>query len=432
MLNHFFQKHTSDIKSKITHPLYFLMDFCGHDGKQDILQNYIKREPNYDLAFCSTWQLAFGDSSNQKHFEMAPDKEYFLVDFLNAIQDKSLSHLPAMREVAVGERIGYQRIHGRAEHFNYYGLVKDRTTDEAGVKELIEGILSGQKQGFNELRIVLEEMDCQLVLKEDGLYVLDDNVDLKKLDLTSQEVIDAVLKEYHKGACSNQQDRLCVIIRKSLEERMARERGIFSNFLADMKKAETDETKIKTIALVIRDLMQLHLYWDGNGRSLFLFANWLLHTHHLPLFYPTNMCVFDANSIDKMYKEIIEGQQRFTDSFGTKDELTEGLNTYRTLILDLEKLIYTQALPTKELSILNTSFAKRELNLLFRQLTTNTNTIGILKFLLDNADALHVNIFEKGKASGKDALDVAKEHHNEAAIELLSTYWPAEQASLKA
>ena len=80
----------------------FIIDFRNADGSQDTLQDYINREPDYDLAFCKTWQTVFGELENKKliHdflFEKTDDrtpskKIEFLVNYLELIQENSLQH----------------------------------------------------------------------------------------------------------------------------------------------------------------------------------------------------------------------------------------------------------------------------------------------------------------------------------------------------
>lgn len=428
MLSKFFK---NPINSTAIHPIFFALDFRASTGKQDSLQNYVKRETDYDIAFCSAWQFAFNDALGKRKFDNIENKTGFLIGLLENIHDQSLQHLPKVREVIVGNQKGYQRIHGRATEWNYYGLVKDWTANQAGLQEFIEAILDGKKKGFNELNIRLEETDQRLILKENGLYVLLEGDRLQKLDLSRENIIKKILDEFNKGPCKDGSDRIIVYILKHHQQRLHREHEILTAFLEKMEHAETNEAKTKTIALMIRDLMQMHLYWDGNGRALFIFANWLMDLYDLSPFYPTNMCIFDANSIDKMYSEIIQGQQRFVAAFGSKEELTSGLKAYSRCISELKNLITNGQYSPADLKTLNATFASRDLNLLFRQMATNSNKLPILEYMLVNQDQLNIDIHEKGKTSGKDAFDIAKEKNNEPAIDLLSEDWPDQQANIQ-
>jgi Fic/DOC family len=428
----FFQKNNNNKEEKVTHPTYFIIDFQTLKGNQDTLQNYIKREPNYDLAFCSAWQFVFGSLAHKEKFEAGQDKVNFLIKFLDSIHDNSLQHMPNRRKIYRDNRrigYGYQAIQGRAE-FNYYGIYKDWTSDQKGIEELIQEILDGKKYGFNELNIKLEETEQRLILTENGLHLLEGEV-LKKLELSRNKIIKTIIDEYNKGPCSDGSDRLILMVVKNSKERSIRQQLIFSEFLEKIQLSRTNEDKINTIASFMRDLMQLHLYWDGNGRSLFIFANWLLWVNDLPLFYPTNMCVFDANSHEKMYSEVNEGQKRFSELFGNKENLTGALNNYQTLITKLKQLINDPGISREDRETLNNTFLSRELNLLFRQSATSPNKINILKFLLENASILNVDIYEKGKTSGKDALEVAKSNCNGLAVEELSIHWLPNQRNSK-
>jgi hypothetical protein len=128
-----------------------------------------------------------------------------------------------------------------------------------------------------------------------------------------------------------------------------------------------------------------------------------------------------------MNNEVIQGQKRFATMFSDESSLTTALKKYHDLMLELHNLISDSTLSEKDFITLNTNFKNRDLNLLFRQSATNSNKIEILKFLLNNASILNVNIYEKGKKSQKDAHDVAVEFSNNLAIAELSPHWLSKQ-----
>jgi ankyrin repeat protein len=157
------------------------------------------------------------------------------------------------------------------------------------------------------------------------------------------------------------------------------------------------------------------MFADGNGRTVFIFANLLLSMNNLPPFYPNNMCIFDANSMPRMVREVIEGQKRFRAMFGTKEEFNHNLEAYKKAVENLSALILTKF--TKIKSIV-TALNERNFNLLLRQSAISEDRIELLKFLLENHSFLNIDPSSAGQTSGT-ALDIAKKHGNEEACRLL-------------
>lgn len=415
------------------HATQFIIDFRNASGGQDTLQDYVERETDYDLAFCDTWQsyfgkpdfkkvsqdLLFGKENNTNILE----KIHYLMQLLEKIQIISLQHLADFK--TVGNK--YKPLKGRAK-FNWFGLVKDHTADEKGICHLVNAILTGEKQGFNILQINTDSPTKYFLVNETGLIAIRGQ-EMYAIDYSKEQIIDFVVTEFNKGKCQGKQLRLGLQSVKSIEERITQEQKLFQIFFEKMQHADTEQAKIETIATTMQDIMQLHIYCDGNGRSLFILANWLFWLLDIPLFYPDNMCIFDANSLKKMCSEIAEGQDRFRDLFSDELTLTTALTSYRESILKLSNLINNSKLPKNDLQTLNTNLKKRNVNILFRQSAAHAEGIKILKFLIENKDILNINIYEKGQKSGKDALDVAKDHANDLAINELSCHWPCEPSN---
>ena len=131
-------------------------------------------------------------------------------------------------------------------------------------------------------------------------------------------------------------------------------------------------------------------------------------------FYPNNMCVFDANSVNTMVKEVVEGQERFSSMFGTNEELTENLKEYKFTV---------ESLKTKysKFNDLMKTIKDRNFNLLLRQAATIKNSTELLEYLLKNMHILNIDINSKGQKSGT-ALDVAINQGNGPAEKLLKGY----------
>lgn len=399
----------------------FMIDYVSVTGALESLQDYVRRETNYDLAFCTAWQFLF-DDKHRKNYNESSNQPLFLVKLLDDLQAKAMGHLPHHHEIDLGYgQTGIQPIQGRVSFaYNYYGLVKDWSADEAGIQELVSDILTGKKGDFNELVIHSDTPGKgPHVLKNDGLYI-ETHSSLKKLPLSTREIMDFILKEFRKGPSKSGSDRMNLYVIHG-GKRTERELMILSQYCEEIKSAETPDQKIHVIGNTMRNLMQLHLYYDGNGRSMVMLANWLLYTNGLPLFYPDNMCIFDANSLKKIHQLITDGQTRFRHLFHDEPRLTASLTAWRETVMALNELINAQPLIKKELDVLKISFKNRDFNLLLRQSAANPRIIDLLRFLLRQKDALNIDVFAKGK-SGKDVFDVANERNNQDAILALEPY----------
>ena len=84
--------------------------------------------------------------------------------------------------------------------------------------------------------------------------------------------------------------------------------------------------------------MLLHPYHDGNGRTFYILTNLLLHQNQLKPTHLKNMCLYEGLTVERLVREVIEGQERFEAHFGSLDELSNGLYDYETAVLQLQKL----------------------------------------------------------------------------------------------
>ena len=424
-----------------SHPTYFMIDLESPTG-QVTLQKFMSQEKNYDLAFCETWQEIIHPS---KDFKITNAEK--LLKLLDVIQKSSLRHLPALKKVA-GEG-NYERTHGRADGKNWYGISKNCNTDEQGIVDLLEKIWIA-KDDF-QLVVLTDDKSKRYIITNKEFILVTNNGEnqeiLFKNDESNKEslnkIIQIVMPLYHKGDSPDGTFRMLIFRDCKADEREKKAIKIFNTYLEGIKAAEKPKTeesketkskvseataklkgsdleKIKIIALTIRDHMQLHRYYDGNGRSLYLLANLLLHQNKLPMFYPRNMCMFDGNSLDKMIQEIVAGQERFAKMFGNVAQLTVGLNTYSNAVLEIQQ-IFVNKFSEDAHNSLKIACDDRNFDLLLRQTAQKEKYFVLLEFLLNNKSILNINISAKGEKWGT-ALDIAKKCKNQKAIELLAKH----------
>lgn len=406
---------STDTFSILPHPTLIAIDYGDaiHEGK--MIPEFVKNETDYDIAFCKAWAIA--QNAKERDFSKA-DK---LLNLLDRIQAAALSHLPVNLKV---ERC-IQRLNGRVTNQNYFGLLPNFNSDEKGVRDLMAKMFFAKD---NTSHLIVKTGDPmypsyrlssnKLVILEKGVETNEREVLLEAQDKKEQyeEICDTLLPFYRRGLTDSGHDPLVLHINMSKRDREIKAKQIIGNYLNTIKSAANDKDKITTIAILIKDLTQLHLYYDGNGRSLYILANRLFQHHQLPLTYPQSMCVFEGNSIETMLKEVQEGQERFTSYFGSNTRLTNGLRDYKEKIEELEVLT-TRFSNNDELKAIVKS---RKLDILLRKSASSSDALSLqlLKFLIDNAATLNLDIRAKGRTSG-NALDVAAKHGNQQAVVLL-------------
>ncbi|CCB86349.1 unknown protein [Parachlamydia acanthamoebae UV-7] len=393
----------------IQHTTQFMLDYKHAVTNERVsLGEFMKNEKNYDIAFCRAWEeIEPFHISNQT----TPND---LLMTLDKIQKCSISHLDNQKQ-------------GRAER-NFFGISKGYPTDEEGIKDLIIKIWV-DKEPFILQVLAEDNLEEAYILTKDDLKYYNNagqtinikpssNDRTKTVSLMFQKIIPC----YRKGDCLGR-ERLILKNHSAPNERETAALKIFEKFLNMMKiECLSTNEKIETIATTMRDLLQQHIYYDGNARSLYILSNFLLQQYGLEMFYPENMCLFDANSKGKMVSEICIGQNRFANIFGDEKALTENLKKYKQTVLDLQELINTQTLKSQSINTLQSAFDERNFNLLLRLSATISGNTTLLKFLLENAKVLNIDITASGKKSGT-ALDIAVKGSNQEAITLLQIYW---------
>jgi Fic/DOC family len=394
-----------------SHPTQFLIDLedMGGKGKPCTLKSFMEREKNYDLAFCKAWKVFIINADTP-----LPDSNAFL-HLLDTIQSAALSHLSEFKTEKE-----LQTLQGRAckeEGFNYFCL-SSQCSDRGGVQDLINKIFSGENL---ELHIRKINKDYFILnnkkFTKKNMLLNEAETIFFKTDNAKNYIMNTILSFYRD--MGTKEIRYILVVNQTMgRQRQEKALEIIDLYFKKIREAESEEDKIKIVAFAMRDLLQLHLYWDGNGRSLYILANLLLHQNGLPLFYPTNMCLFDANSIKKIVEEIKEGQKRFKFFFGNKTMLTQGLELYSKTVQKLQTLVKAQFSSFPKIS---NSLSERNFNLLLRQSSSDKEFFLLLKFLLKHSKELGIDIASFGEKSGT-ALDVAKKFNNEEGIGLLQKY----------
>ncbi|MDP1879920.1 MAG: Fic family protein [Parachlamydiaceae bacterium] len=387
------------------HSTQIMIDLVSsyNTNTQPTLQNFILREKNYDLAFCSAWEkgMQLESFKNSKSFLNALDEIYSL----------AMSHLPKFERVGKG----FKPLQGRTFALNYYGLLKNVCSDEEGIKDIIRKIWIDQE---DDLELCLRNNElCYVVSKDNVILDSDENtIPMNLVGDTRQETLSQIFNLL-MPLYTNENGSLDpgVLCRKSNGvEREKKALKTIDRYFELINLEDSPVNKIRVIASTIRDLMQIHLYFDGNGRSLYILANVLFKQNNLQPFYPKNMCMFDGNSIEKMESELLEGQERFSTFFGSLSDLNDRLKNYSDCIIELKNL-------TNNHKTVQKLFDERNFNLLLRQSASNSITLDLLEFLLANATTLPIDIFSRGEKFG-NALDIAKKYENLQGIALLEKY----------
>ncbi len=412
----------SDTEKKDVHVTQFMLDMKG-PSRGVTLQDFVRRESDYDMAFCTAWLYAFDQTQL-----VTEDSVESIMQLFDEIHTLSIKHLPEFHEVKLGQKVAYQPKQGRS-YQNYYGLLANWNCNLNGVFEIADKILGSSGKSFNQLNIKIENSVQRYILKEDGLFLFTGQ-NLAPLNKTKVEIFQIIEAEYNKGPCSDGCDRLILMSVKNIEEKKRKESELFSQYFNNIKHAVIVEEKIRIIIELIQSLEQLHLYWDGNARALYILANYLMVKHGLQLFYPETLCIFDGNSVDKIFADIVYGQKIFADLFASEEQLTTKLKTYHEAVSQLRVLIGNLKIDERDLERLKTSFTNREFNLLLRQAAVRENMLELLSFLVENAEQLGIDIYSRGKTAGT-VFDVATKNENNEGMVLLNKYFTSELTQSK-
>lgn len=403
--------------SQRQHCTQFMLDFVPCEGKTETnsFQDYMKREDNYDLSFCE---------SLLNHVDVdAIDDAEKLFEFFMKIQKTAMKHIELTGKTSRGEMYQSGIYIG-----NTYCVSNSLVSDVEGIKELVSQIWFDNKKThvtvYSEKN--LKGFHDIYFLNKDGFYKRDPQQKVNKQifsndhSVNSFEIILNTIQKYYdvgllEGGFSPLRIQSTYVNREEKKEKAVE---LMNNYLKSIREFQTNEEKILEICKLCRELEQLHLFHDGNGRSVFILANLLLHWNGLNLFYPRNMCVFDANSLKTMFREVVEGQERFSAMFGSKEQFTDNLSSYKNRVENLTCLAKEKF---SKFGLIMKSVKERNFNLLLRQSAANKNTKELLEFLLQNLSFLNIDIHSKGEKSGT-ALDVAIRNENEEAVKLIKEY----------
>jgi hypothetical protein len=400
--------------SQRSHCTQFMLDFVPYEHKKqkNSFQDYMKREGNYDLSFCESWL-------NHVNADVIGDAEK-LLEFFMKIQKTAMKHIELIGKISEGQKYQSGIFIG-----NRYDVGKELNSDAEGIKKLARQIWFRKRE--KRITIFSEEKGPREIyfLENEGFFKnIPNKLPPKLIDNDGSEklfnsIFDKILNCYDKGHLKD--GSFPLIIQSTyftVEGKKNEAFKLFNKYLTSIKENKTNEEKIRSICKLCRELEQLHLFHDGNGRSVFILANLLLGWNGLDPFYPQNMCVFDANSLEKMFQEVVEGQERFAFMFGSKAQFNKDLNIYKQ---EVERLALIVNKKFSKLSLVTEPFKERNFNLLLRQSAANKITQEILEFLLQNLSSLNIDINSKGKTSGT-VMDVAINNKNEEAISLLKKY----------
>lgn len=389
----------------------FMLDYIPLVNASQNMQDFVKEEPDYDLAFCRAWR-----SRSIKPEKDLSGNSAFL-SLLVRINEQATSHLAPMK-ILNPYLVIYLK--GPSVSENGYGFSKGVCADQKGVQDIIKKIWIA-KENFQLRAYFREGKEGSILLKRDGIFSVDSATTPTPLPTLAgkeslNEIYDKFIPLFEKGLRADGGHRMEIIQTLPYEDRIELAYQYIIRYFKETKKSPlSTEEKIREIATLMRDLMQLHMYCEANGRSIYILTNALLSYWELPLFYPKNMCIFDGNSIDRIVEEITEGQVRFSAMFRSEEELSAQLANYENCIELLKiviKIDYSQ-FPT-----LTKSFENRQLNLLFRQSAHDKRALPLLELLITNSEILGIDCSATGLTSG-NALDVARKSGNLSAIPLL-------------
>lgn len=402
------------------HCTQFMLDFIACEVKKETnsFQDYMKREDNYDLSFCEAWI----DHVNADVMDDVNDAEK-LFEFFMRIQKTAMKHIEQIGTTSHGQRYQSGIFMG-----NTYCVSNSLVSDAEGIKELISQIWFDNKE--THLTVYSEKnlkgFHDIYFLTKDGFYRRDPQKNINTQIFSNDHsmkafevILNTIQKFYNVGFLEGGVSPLRIqSTYSSKEKKKEKAVELMSIYLKSIKESQTNEEKILKICTLCRELEQLHLFHDGNGRSVFILANVLLGWNGLNPFYPKNICIFDANSLKTLFREIIEGQERFASMFGSKEKFTNDLSIYKNRVENLKLLVNERF---SKFHLIIKSVNERNFNFLLRQSAFNKSTTELLEFLLQNLSFFNIDIHSKGEKSGT-AMDVAVKNKNEEAIHLLKKY----------
>lgn len=387
-------------------------------GEKRSFRQFMEREEGYDIAFWEAWDMF----DRMKDTPITTAKIW--LKLLDTIHKCATHHLPELEKVGsdLDGNALVKKKQGRCDSENWYGLRNDGClSDEEGIKDIIK-------------KIWIEKEACELVVNvdQDNHYIITKEVffslgkgsKIKEILITnegsSENTIEAIYKKILPIYSQSKTDTECMrmVLTAKPEDRESKALKIFQNYLEQIKKAQAKEEKLKRIAITMRDIMQVHLYFDGNARSVYILANIMCHHNGLKVFYPRNMCMFDGNSVPTMVREITKGQERFASMFGDVKRFSKSFLEYKNAVVGVYKLFQDNQINNKPLE---EAVKLSDFNLLLRRTAVDSKHLSLMKLLLQNMAILNIDINSKGANSGSVG-DVANKFKNEEGLELLKKY----------
>lgn len=396
----------------LSHSTYFMIDHTrSFSIKKTFLmgtfQDFVEREPGYDTAFHQAFKYSL---VNRNINYDTPEK---LFELFTSIHRFAVTHLKKDAQESCGYSFKSQN----------FVILKGPACNSYGLKALIEKIWK-HKASF-ELRLRLGS-DRMIILNSTNCY----EVERYKVEDTIQEAIKPVYEHPEEVSLEEISEEWLKVFEKKkpffLTNGTKREKREILVLESAKKYLLTlaskgllgEEAVMQAIAVFMQDLMQLHYFNDGNARTCYLLANLLMLQNGLAPFYPDNMCLFDANSISKMVRQMSKGVHTFAEKFGSIEQLESSLDEYYQTVENL-KILLGELAPSNGANLIERG---RFEHLLRKMAAKNdSKSLEILTFLISNAPILNIDLFAKGDRSGKTALEIAKYFSNEKAVALLSS-----------
>jgi len=394
------------INKSIYPPIQFTVDSKTSTGAPTSLQKFVEEEPDYDVAFTEAFLFGWDTTNVEDAQEL--DTVDGMLSLLDRIQAISLSHMEekTVIEKVVGDSITCVTKPGRTEsEGNGCCFQAGLNCNEEGVKELIQDICLN-KEPFvltvkNPTTKITKKIDTQrIAFYNNGSLCCFLPLNEQNIDVISQNI------QGHAFILSN-------TTKPEIREFHAKNK--ITQYFTNISKAKGDLTKIDVIVRLIQDLTRLHLFYDANGRNLYILANLLMHKNKLTPFYPENMCMFEANSRKTMTDLVVKGQTLFSSRFGDIDALVTGLRHYDRVIKEIKTNLLP---PAPDYPGVQKGFKTRDFELLYRNTAHHLPLFELFKYLLDNAEHLHLNIEAEGKTCG-NAEKIAKKVKNEKALQAI-------------
>lgn len=388
------------------HPTLFLHDFRDHHNAPVRLTKFMLNEIDYDVSMVAAFGVML---KTAKVMHIAHEKRF--LSLMDTIQSVATDHIESSDRFLPG------RVNGP----NSFHLTSIHTSNSEGIKDLIRTIWI-KKEDFILYVKPQDDISYQLTPRSFTLSLAPFKTFKTLIASTGDPTIDkthlAMLDRYFVGLYENsmesQRGNFKLYSCNSPKNREVRSLHLIRDYFETLDKKTTDVEKIECISLLMRDLLQQHLYYDGNGRTIYLLANFLMIQNNLAPFYPVNMCIFDANSLDRMVGEVIEGQKRFVEFFGDFNTLSEKLKAYDQKLDELCSLLREQSLYE-----LFEAYDRRDFTEIFKVSASDERYFDLFKFMLRNIR--HFNTEYSREYNTDTARVIARSNQNFDLLDYLQT-----------